>query len=316
MSIPEQVQAAADRADEAMKQIAGDGAAENEVIVSQADTGTAAGDGAIQSTASTTEIKPNANDAITAEIESLSRLNRSLDNENRHLKIKCSGYEREIGELKAKVAELEASGGNVGGGGDSIELTPDEMAVLEEEGLSESAIKILTKRAAANGNPKIGELEQKVETIAKSAADLARDRFFLDVEKSVPDWEAVNVEPGFVEMMNERVPYQDYTFQDLMNNANSRNDSATVAKIFNDYKSRKQASKQPTNDAANPQKRKTLGDIVEPTPTKTVVLPVQNNDEKWSGDKIKDFYADVQRNPKKYTPQQIAEIEKKHIFRA
>ena len=322
MDIPAQVQAAADKSDEIMRQLSGDQeggeGGERTTVPETSTAGTdllADGHDAGTSKQSTTERPEDfgRDDSIQQENESLARLNRSLDNENRHLKIKCSGLEREVSELKERITELESgAANNVSGSGDGLELTDDERAVLEEEGLSEEAIKILMKRATSQKNPKIGELEQKVDTIVKSTEEMARERFFNELKTVVPEWETINTESGFLEMMNELVPYQTYTFQDLLDHANSRNDSATVARIFSDYKAKR------TTAAPGQQepRRKSLNDIVEPTQSKTVIQPKPQDGVKWNGEEIRKFYDEIQRNPGKYTREQIAEIEAKHIFRA
>lgn len=319
MDIPAQVQAAADKSDEIMRQLSGD--QEGGDVSTNTETSTdgtdpwADGHDAGTSTQSTTERPEDfgRDDSIRQENESLSRLNRSLDNENRHLKIKCSGLEREVVELKERITELESgAANNVSGSGDGLDLTDEERAVLEEEGLSEDAIKILMKRATSQKNPKIGELEQKVDTIVKSTEEMARERFFNELKAVVPDWEAVNSENGFLEMMNEMVPYQTYTFQDLLDHANSRNDSATVARIFSDYKAKRMTAAPGQQD----HRRKSLNDIIEPTQSKTVVQPKPQDGVKWDSKEISKFYDEVRRYPGKYTQEQIAEIEAKHIFRA
>ena len=319
MDIPAQVQAAADKSDEIMRQLSGD--QEGGDVSTNTETSTdgtdpgADGHDAGTSTQSTTERPEDfgRDDSIRQENESLSRLNRSLDNENRHLKIKCSGLEREVVELKERITELESgAANNVSGSGEGLDLTDEERAVLEEEGLSEDAIKILMKRATSQKNPKIGELEQKVDTIVKSTEEMARERFFNELKAVVPDWEAVNSESGFLEMMEEKVPYQTYTFQDLLDHANSRNDSATVARIFSDYKAKRMTAAPGQQD----HRRKSLNDIIEPTQSKTVVQPKPQDGVKWDSKEISKFYDEVRRYPGKYTQEQIAEIEAKHIFRA
>ena len=319
MDIPAQVQAAADKSDEIMRQLSGD--QEGGDVSTNTETSTdgtdpgADGHDAGTSTQSTTERPEDfgRDDSIRQENESLSRLNRSLDNENRHLKIKCSGLEREVAELKERITELESgAANNVSGSGDGLDLTDEERAVLEEEGLSEDAIKILMKRATSQKNQKIGELEQKVDTIVKSTEEMARERFFNELKAVVPDWEAVNSENGFLEMMNEMVPYQTYTFQDLLDHANSRNDSATVARIFSDYKAKRMTAAPGQQEP----RRKSLNDIIEPTQSKTVVQPKPQDGVKWDSKEISKFYDEVRRYPGKYTQEQIAEIEAKHIFRA
>lgn len=322
MDIPAQVQAAADKSDEIMRQLSGDQeggeGGERTTVPETSTAGTdllADGHDAGTGKQSTTERPEDfgRDDSIRQENESLARLNRSLDNENRHLKIKCSGLEREVAELKERITELESgAANNVSGSGEGLDLTDEERAVLEEEGLSEDAIKILMKRATSQKNPKIGELEQKVDTIVKSTEEMARERFFNELKAVVPEWETINAESGFLEMMNELVPYQTYTFQDLLDHANSRNDSATVARIFSDYKAKRTTAAPGQQD----HRRKSLSDIIEPTQSKTVVQPKPQDGVKWDSKEISKFYDEVRRYPGKYTQEQIAEIEAKHIFRA
>jgi hypothetical protein len=312
MAVPQQVQAAADRAEEMLKKHQGGESGEegknpdedqpenDEIAKPKTEPEDEEGE--------TETPKEPSDDSgeierLTRENQTLTSLNKSLDNENRHLKIKCEGYVRQIKELQDDVEAAKRTKQQ-----SVVELTDEERAALEEEGISERIIKLITSKIKPPEKNDEGfkRLEQETQTIKMDTADLKKERFLFQLERAVPDWQAVNSDPSFLRRLSENVPYQQYTYQDLLNNAANNYDSATVSKIFADLRPKAQKEIQP---------KKTLADIAEPKANLGSV-PIDKNKDKWDSKKISNFYREVKNNPRKYTPEQIQEIERKHNFQA
>lgn len=311
MAVPYQVQKAADMAEEKLKKQSDVGDTEN---VDDIDNESQGKEGELQpETHSQGETEaPQELNNDSGEIERLERenkaltsLNKSLDNENRHLKIKCGDYERQIKELKdnfdrKKKEEEERNP-------EPVNFTSAERELLESEGISDDVIKLLlskVKPVEKKQDPDYDNLRQETETVKKDTEALKKERFYERLSAAVSDWEDVNKDKEFLARLSEKVPYQNYTYQELMNHAANNYDSAIVAKIFKDLRPIKEDSP----------KRKTLEDLAEPPAKRGTERPKKDAD-KWDPKKISEFYRGIRNNPTKYTPEQIQEIERKHINR-
>ena len=311
MAVPQQVQAAADRAEEMLKKHQGgeigeevkepeeDQPENDEVVKPKAEP---------EKEESETEAPKEPSDdsgeieRLRRENQTLTSLNKSLDNENRHLKIKCREYERQTSELRDEVERAKTEKKEPAK--PLFDFSDDEKALLEEEGISENVLKMLAGKLTPQGRPDgFDRLEQEVKTTKQETADLKRERFYLNLTNAVPDWEAVNKDHGFLSRLGENVPYQSYTYQQLMDDAAGRCDSATVAQIFKDLRPVK----------TEPKPKPKLEDLAEPQAQRGSQTPKKDG-EKWDSKRISEFYKVVRNNPTKYTPEQIQAIEKKHIY--
>lgn len=85
---------------------------------------------------------------------------------------------------------------------------------------------------------------EKLESVSKSQAVTAEERFFTNLEAKVPDWKQINgwqneglqQDPKFSQFLDERVPFQNYTFNDLLAHSYQQGDVHKVAEIFNTFK--------------------------------------------------------------------------------
>lgn len=313
MGLPKQVQEMGDRADELFKNQGTEGEnplAEVKGLESQEpgeDGQTETRETETRETGPTPEPVRQSDDIelLRRENETLVNLNKSFDNENRHLKIRCGELER---QLQSKTDEFEqykqevvnAPKVSVG----DIELTDDERDILESEGISEDVLKILTKQARpAAGNPEYERLQETAKQVKQDTDQLKKERFFDQITAAVPDWAHVNTQQAFLDNLMQLVPYQTYTYQQLLDHAANNNDSATVIKIFQDLRPGKAVKT-----------KKTLSDIAEPTAGRGGDMPTEPG-EQWDGQRITDFYNEVRRFPNKYKPEEIEAIERKHILR-
>lgn len=219
----------------------------------------------------------------TPEQEIIKRLeaqNKSLDNDNRSQRIKRGELERRVKELEAENEALKTKA--VEPTPQKVSLTDEEKEILEAEGLSEDVLSIIGKvfdrKQDSSGTDEVKKLKQDIGTIKAQAES---DRFISELSMNVPNWRAVNVDPNFLKWLENKVPYQSYTFQDRLNAAGQQFDSATVIEIFNAYPGAKAAPKS-----------KSLKDLVEPG-SKRTSSPVPKDGKIWKRDEIQKAYTDI-----------------------
>ncbi len=331
MKLPQQVQAAADRADELMK---GDGKQEGEKVELNIDPEILnPGEKKTEQTPPGSQPaendppakQPQQDDAprkdsenqgelcrLRTEIGTLNQLNKSLDNQNRHLKIKCRELEQTIDSLNAeKAGQKDVKDGQKPA---QSGLSPEQLQLLKDEGFSDELVEIFESRQSSGNSEELEKVKQELDTVKQETAQTKESRFWDTLSSQVPGWESINSNPEFITWLQDYVPYQNYTFGDLLNHARNQFDFQTVSKIFNDFKTaNKNNNPEPQNKQEEPEKKDGLEKLVEPK-SNNAPVPTPQTTEKWDGNQITAFYAEVQRNPKKYTAEQISAIEKRHIF--
>lgn len=310
MAIPKQVQDAADRADELIRQQSKpeDKRPETESEQEQPEVDESEpekGPGEVPGD-SKTETQEDAQEDRQTDLEAQNALLtsrvKSLDNENRSLKIKCAELGRQIQSMKDEVERAKQAAEEKP---KKIEFSEEERDLLEAEGISDDLLNLIIKKATTDGKrPEYEKLQRETQEVRQETAELKKERFYDRLTQAVPDWQAVNANQVFLDRLGDFVPYQTYTYQQLLDDAAGRHDSETVARIFTDLR--------PTKEERP--KRKTLSDLAEPKTKPAGSIPKQKA-EQWDGAQIKKFYDEIRRDPNKYTPEQIKTLEQKHIFR-
>ena len=83
----------------------------------------------------------------------------------------------------------------------------------------------------------IGELKSQLGQVGQKVKTYDDRSFYADLEKQVPDFAEINVDPGFLTWLEEVDPYSGERKIDLLRNAGSRHDVMRTASFFNVYKS-------------------------------------------------------------------------------
>lgn len=123
---------------------------------------------------------------------------------------------------------------------------PDYELLVEEYGEpAAKAMKNMTGKVLESAKKELEtvreELKQTQETTGKlqqATALTAEERYFSELEKAVPDWKQINggdgipQDPKFTELLTQTVPFQDYTYNDLLQYHHSNGNVAKVAEIF------------------------------------------------------------------------------------
>lgn len=161
----------------------------------------------------------------------------------------------------------------------------DFTALVEEFG--EKTAKAMWRLAQKNGKIDPAEVNRIVEEKTKPVADTletvkqnqavtAEERFFNNLATKVPDWQEINgsgkkaQDPKFTGFLLEKVPFQEYTFNDLLTHHYSQGNADKVAQIFETFKERVKPTEPPTP-------KPSLEQHLEPDKTNRGVTPPSDN---------------------------------------
>ena len=129
-------------------------------------------------------------------------------------------------------------------------------------------------------------MSEKLETVEQGTAE---ERFFNNLNSKVPDWKKMNgweglpQDPKFTAFLKETVPYQDYTFNDMLNHYYQQGDAAKVAQVFEAFK--KTAPPAPEPPPPNP-----LEQHLEPTKTnRGTEIPTDKTKPTYTRAEIEEF---------------------------
>ena len=137
----------------------------------------------------------------------------------------------------------------------------------------------------------IKELKSQLGSVTERQVVSDKDRFLMGLSQQVPDWEALNVDQGFLNWLQQVDPIYRLPRQAALNSAYEAFDVAGVAAIFNAYKqllTPAKTTKQP-NQELQRQVAPTRSRASSPT-----AADVQNN-KIYSQAEIEQFYNDWRR---------------------
>jgi len=151
---------------------------------------------------------------------------------------------------------------------------------------------------------KIADLEGKLGNVTERQGVSDKDRFLSSLAQQVPDWESVNVDPGFLSWLAEVDSVYGIPRQYAVNNAYENLDAKRTADIFKQYK----ATLAPVQQR---QQNKTveLQRQVAPTRSKSSPTPAASDNKGiWDQNQITQFYEDWRRGMLNET--EAAQMEK------
>jgi hypothetical protein len=137
----------------------------------------------------------------------------------------------------------------------------------------------------------IKELKGQLGNVTERQVVSEKDRFLASLAQQVPDWETLNVDPGFLGWLQEVDPVYGIPKQVALSNAYEGGDVARVATIFNSYKGTI-APKAPKAKSAQDE----LQRQVAPTRTRSGTPPTSSESEQYfTHQDIEQFYTDWRR---------------------
>jgi len=252
-------------------------------------------------------------DAETRQARSeISRLNGVID----VLQKQVSDLNAKMAQAAEKPKEPEKPAAPVANFVPTEHLSADEIKRLDEEGLDSDVLGILGKAfvaAAAKNAP--NDVLQKVETLEKQQKQSAEqqqkqafDAYNRQIDNALPDFDAVNNDPRFIEWLSKPVsPYVQKTRHQALKEAHDAMDAGTVIRMFKDFKDRLKPKKKEPEIEPPSSVGADEGKIVKDGNSSK--LSMERLAAKWTPEKIRAFYADVSRGAYRRTPEQVKKIE-------
>lgn len=137
----------------------------------------------------------------------------------------------------------------------------------------------------------IKELKGKIGDVTERQVVSDKDRFLSGLAQRVPDWEAINVDQGFLAWLSEVDPVYGIPKQVALTNAYEALDVNRVATVFEAYKklvTPAQPAKQKVNQELQRQ--------VAPTRSRSTTEPTDAPNQRiWTEAEISSFYSDYRR---------------------
>lgn len=250
------------------------------------------------------------------EVQPMAAKIRALEDENRRLNDVVTQTQHQV----QKQSETQQPAALVGPGG----LNKEETDFLDQEGLGTKVLSIVQKlvdeRVRHIQQPfvqDVQKMQQESIQTQKTTAQQLHDDFFGEMDKQVPDWEAINADPRWKEWLMEKpLPSSPFTRDEAVKRAQDQRDVPTLVAIFNEFRSALNMTVQ-----------------VQPLPgVQTMAvdpinqnLPVQAapaidsaaldaNTKMWKKQEITQFYTDVTRGV--YTPEQSSAIDAQIAYAA
>jgi regulator of replication initiation timing len=134
----------------------------------------------------------------------------------------------------------------------------------------------------------INELKGKLGNVSERQVVSDKDRYETALAAAVPDWQALNVDQGFLNWLAEVDPVYGMPRQYALTNAYEALDATRTANIFNQYKK---------SIAPAPQSKANLQSQVAPTRSRTSPAPTNPNVDKrvYTQQDIDAFYSEWRR---------------------
>jgi hypothetical protein len=208
-------------------------------------------------------------------------------------------------------------------------LNPDEINDYGEDMIS------VVKRAAREEiEPELSRLQQEnndlreqilrvqqtLGTVNAESVKTARERVFDSLSNAVPEWQTINVDPAFIEWLQQEDAFSGNTYQSMLDVAFERLDGPRVVAFFEKFVRESSLARHtidPRGDAAaTPTIRMdTLVAPGKPQRSQSTQLMSENEGEIWTHAEIAAFYKDCARGMYKNNPEEKARIERR-IHRA
>jgi hypothetical protein len=186
---------------------------------------------------------------------------------------------------------------------------PDNSLAAATEKYGEEFAQAVETIAAAKSKQLTDALASKVEKVEASAAEVARSTFMRDLGARVPNWSAIDADPGFTAYLDTFMPETGRTRREFFNEADATNDAARIAGFFLGYSRSKTAAPAPAPVAAPaPAPAPSVDHLLAPDSSRASVPDTSAGKKQWTVREAVQFYADARA--KKYTPADFARIDR------
>ena len=135
---------------------------------------------------------------------------------------KLEAERKRASQLESQLIELAAQAPSAPQGESQFSLSKDEL-----ESMSEEEANIYNKMA--------GKLEDKFKVEQQDDTAQRESLFFADVSSVVPQWEALNSDPRFMQWLSQADGFSGRTLKDTLVQARNDLDANTVTALFTTY---------------------------------------------------------------------------------
>ncbi len=136
------------------------------------------------------------------------------------------------------------------------------------------------------------KLNTRVEHVEQVATMSAKDAFFVQLDRAMPTWEKLNVDPGFLAWLDSPDELTGFVRREIFNRASSSFDAPRVLKFFTTYAASQAPA--PATPASTLAPSVPLDSLV--APSKTTTAPVAGDSRKvYSRAEIAAFYENCRK---------------------
>lgn len=231
-------------------------------------------------------------------------------------------YDAEVPRLQSEVNDLRNQLQTALARIDKVTKTPEPapqplVTDKDVEAFGSDLIDVIARKARevaqAEFAPRIAQLEAEnaqlsgeLNGISERQTISAKDTYFANLSREVPDWEALNVDQRFMDWLAEVDPLSGYPRQEYLNRALASLDVGRTAVLFKTFKELNATPPQP----AKPQPSKQLQRQVAPGTSRASTVASTNPAERvWSLSEIDQFYNEVRRGDYKGNEAERVRIE-------
>lgn len=153
----------------------------------------------------------------------------------------------------------------------------------------------------------LAELRSQVSSVVDTQGNTALANYFADLATLVPDYEAVNVNPVFLDWLSQVDDVAGVPRQHFLNSAYEARDVQRTARLFNLFKN--QTGKPPAPQAQAKEPPPELQRQVAPSGSRASSTPADSTTKIWSMREVDKFYRDVSKGLYRGKSDEQARIE-------
>jgi hypothetical protein len=239
-------------------------------------------------------------------------------------------YNAEVPRLSAEVKVLQAKLDTATAEVERLRATKAEapkpktplVTDKDVEAFGSDLIDVIDRKAREVAETMVGSTVSKFEDENRKLKDqltgvterqVSNDRkaYFTELAHQVPDFEALNVDQGFMDWLAAVDPLSGFPRQEYLNKAWTEFDANRTAALFNAYKQLKAPAPAVLAAPATPQDqaRQQLQRQVTPGKSKLADIPPGAPSKIWTTQEIERFYADVRRGVYHGKDAELAQVE-------
>lgn len=228
-------------------------------------------------------------------------------------------YNADVPRLRTEVSDLKSQLETAIAKLDKVSAVADKAPAnrlvtdKDVEDFGSDLVDLIKRQATDVAQAQIGRLEEEnaqlreqLTGVSERQGDIARQTYFSDLARQVPDYEEINVDQRFLDWLSEVDVLSGHQRQEYLNNAFNTYDVARTVILFKTFKELTGSTPQPQPK----QPPKELARQVAPGTSKSSAQTVVSTNEKiWSMSEIEGFYRDVARGAYKGNDAEQARIE-------